>query len=182
MRHAVKGRKLKVTSSHKKALFSNLATSLLRQKRIKTTVAKAKELRTFVEKLITKAKRQDIAARRHVARFIHDRAVVKELFDEIIAKIGDRPGGYTRVVKLGSRRGDGADLALIELVDYNEGVIKTPKLKESKKAEQKVVEQKETKTESNEPLTEASDKSETLSKKTQKIEDITAEDQKEENK
>lgn len=174
MRHAVKGRKLKRTASHKKALLSNLATSLLRHKRIKTTVAKAKELRTFVEKLITKAKRQDIPARRYVARFIHDREVVKELFNEIIAKIGERPGGYTRVVKLGSRRGDGADLALIELVDYNEGIVRAPKQKETKEAESKVkeqpknVEKTETKAESTSEKVETVDKQNISEAETQK--------------
>lgn len=134
MRHAVKGRKLKRTASHKKALLTNLATALFRHKKIKTTVAKAKEARTFVEKLITKARRGDIPARRYVARFIKDREVIKELFNEIIVKIGERPGGYTRVVKLGSRRGDGADLAILELVDYNEGVAKEPKKKAERAA------------------------------------------------
>lgn len=132
MRHAVKGRKLKRTSSHKKALLINLATSLFRFKKIKTTVAKAKEARTFVEKLITKARKGDIPARRYIANFIKDREALKVLFNEIVPKVGDRPGGYTRVVKLGSRRGDGADLAVLELVDYNEGVVKAPKKEESK--------------------------------------------------
>lgn len=131
MRHAVKGRKLKRTAEHKKALLINLATALFKHKKIKTTVAKAKEARTFVEKLITKAKRGDIPARRYVARFIKDREAFKELFNEIVVKIGDRPGGYTRVVKLGHRRGDGADLAILELVDYNEGVAKEQKIKET---------------------------------------------------
>lgn len=146
MRHAVKGRKLKRTSSHKKALLVNLATSLFRFKKIKTTVAKAKEARTFVEKLITKARKNDIPARRYIASFIKDREVLKELFNEIVPKIGNRPGGYTRVVKLGARRGDGADLAILELVDYNEGVVKAPKKKETKAktiAQDQSTEQKE---------------------------------------
>lgn len=133
MRHAVKGRKLKRTASHKKALLVNLASALFKHKKIKTTVAKAKEARVFVEKLITKARKGDISARRYVASFIKDRNVVKELFNEIVLKIGERPGGYTRVVKLGSRRGDGADLAILELVDYNEGVVKEKKKEESSK-------------------------------------------------
>jgi len=135
MRHAVKGKKLKRTSSHKKALLTSLAVALFKYKKIKTTVAKAKEARIFVEKLITKARRGDIPARRYVARFIKDREVLKELFNEIVAKIGERPGGYTRVVKLGARKGDGADLAILELVDYNEGEVKAPKKKEEKVAE-----------------------------------------------
>lgn len=135
MRHAVKGRKLKRTSSHKKALLVNLATALFRHKKIKTTVAKAKEARIFVERLITKARKGDIPSRRYVARFIKDRDVLKELFNEIVAKVGERPGGYTRVVKLGARKGDGADLAILELVDYNEGEVKEQKKKEEKQAE-----------------------------------------------
>ncbi len=130
MRHAVKGRKLKRTSSHKKALLVNLATALFRHKKIKTTVAKAKEARSFVEHLITKARKGDIPARRYIARFIKDREILKELFNEIVVKVGERPGGYTRVVKIGSRRGDGADLAILELVDYNEGEVKATKKKE----------------------------------------------------
>ncbi|MFN4111016.1 MAG: 50S ribosomal protein L17 [Ignavibacteria bacterium] len=135
MRHAVKGKKLKRTSSHKKALLTSLAVALFKHKKIKTTVAKAKEARIFVERLITKARRGDIPARRYVARFIKDREVLKELFNEIVAKIGKRPGGYTRVVKIGARKGDGADLAILELVDYNEGEVKTPKKKDEKVAE-----------------------------------------------
>jgi len=133
MRHRVKGRKLKRTSEHRLATLRNLATSLLKHKKIKTTVAKAKELRTFVEPLITKAKVDSVASRRYVAAEIKDKSVVKELFTEIIPKIGDRPGGYTRIVKLGQRKGDGAELAIIELVDYS-GLVK-PKTEKKEKAE-----------------------------------------------
>lgn len=128
MIHARKGRKLKRTASHRKALLSALSTSLLRHKRIKTTLAKAKETRAVVEKLITRAKNavaketdgavKNIHARREVAKFIHDKAVVKSLFNEIAPKVGTRPGGYTRVIKLGQRLGDGAHVALLELVDF----------------------------------------------------------------
>ncbi|MBN1301313.1 MAG: 50S ribosomal protein L17 [Melioribacteraceae bacterium] len=119
MRHRVKGRKLGRTASHRSATLRALATSLLKHKKIKTTVAKAKETRSFVEPLITKAKADTLHARRFVSQFIKDKEVLKELFSEIIPKIGDRPGGYTRVVKLGTRVGDAADMAIIELVDYN---------------------------------------------------------------
>lgn len=133
MRHRKSGRKLKRTASHRKALLNALSTALLRSKRIKTTVAKAKETRMMVEKIITRAKNaiatQDVAkgvhARRQVARFINDRAVVKELFTEIAPKVVDRPGGYTRIIKLGQRRGDAAEVAILELVDFN--VLKSPK-------------------------------------------------------
>jgi len=180
MRHAVKGRKLKRTSEHKKALLVNLATALFKHKKIKTTVAKAKEARTFDEKLITKARKGDIPARRYVARYIKDREAFKELFNEIVVKVGDRAGGYTRVVKLGSRRGDGADLAILELVDYNEGVAKEQKKKETpvtqteketkeeEKSEVKEtnaqateeVQSSEEMTQSNEPQSETSDDTE----------------------
>lgn len=133
MRHRVKGRKLNRTASHRVATFRALATALLREKKIRTTVAKAKELRGFVEPLISRAKTDSVANRRNIARHIQDKIILKELFSEIIPKIGDRPGGYTRVVKLGRRQGDGAEMAIIELVDYND-VNSKPK---EKKAEVK---------------------------------------------
>ncbi len=129
MRHRVEGRKLNRTASHRKALLQTLATSLLRHKRIRTTEAKAKEASRFAEAIITRAKRAhlaeqagasaDVHARRIVARDIHDTDVVRELFTEIAPKVATRPGGYTRVVKLGQRLGDGARIAILELVDYN---------------------------------------------------------------
>lgn len=122
MRHNVKGRKLGRTASHRKATLISLITSLLKYKRIKTTLAKAKETRTFAEKMITKARKGDLNAKKQVIDVIKDKEVVKELFSEIIPKIGERPGGYTRVVKLGHRNGDAAQMAIIELVDYNEVV------------------------------------------------------------
>lgn len=136
MRHRVKGRKLGRTAAHREATLRALATALLRHKKIKTTVAKAKELRTYVEPLITKAKVDSVANRRHVARFIKDKEIVKELFGEIVEKIGDRPGGYTRIVKLGQRKGDAAEMAIVELVDYSD-VAAEPKPKKVKKAEMK---------------------------------------------
>lgn len=120
MRHRVRGRKFNRTASHRAALMNSLATSLLKHKRIKTTLAKAKETRGFVEALITKARKNDLHARRQIMSVVNDKEVVKELFAEIVPKIGDRPGGYTRVIKLGNRLGDAASMALIELVDYND--------------------------------------------------------------
>lgn len=143
MRHRVKGRKLKRTASHRTATLRSLATSVLKHKRIKTTLAKAKEARTFVEKLITKAKRNDLHSKRLVASEIKDKEVVKELFAEIVPKIGDRPGGYTRVVKLGHRDGDAAQMAILELVDYNEVANKKAeerKEKREQKAQEKAAE------------------------------------------
>lgn len=120
MRHRVRGRKFNRTASHRAALMNSLATSLLKHKRIKTTLEKAKETRGFVEALITKARKNDLHARRQIMSVVNDKEVVKELFAEIVPKIGDRPGGYTRVIKLGNRLGDAASMALIELVDYND--------------------------------------------------------------
>lgn len=159
MRHRVKGRKLGRTSAHREATLRLLATSLLKHKKIRTTVAKAKELRTYIEPLITKAKNDTVANRRHVARFIKDKEIVKELFSEIVEKIGDRPGGYTRVVKLGQRRGDAAEMAIIELVDYSDVVEEKPKKSKAKAVEPEEVTQ-EVETFAEEPESEA-DTSET---------------------
>ncbi|HLA40643.1 MAG TPA: 50S ribosomal protein L17 [Candidatus Glassbacteria bacterium] len=116
MRHKKKGRALNRTQSHRRSLLSNLITSLFQHERIRTTTAKAKEARPLAEKLITFAKRGDLHARRQVLRFIHDKEVVVKLFDKISARFKDRPGGYTRVLKLGNRYGDNADMAFLELV------------------------------------------------------------------
>jgi large subunit ribosomal protein L17 len=117
MRHRKKGRGLSRTVSHKKATMRNMATSLFRHERIETTTAKAKELRPFAERLITLGKRGDLHARRLAGRSIADRQVLGKLFDDIGPRFTERPGGYTRILKLGNRRGDAAEMALIELVD-----------------------------------------------------------------
>ncbi len=117
MRHRNKGRTLSRTASHKKATMRNMATSLFRHERIETTTAKAKELRPFAERLITLGKRGDLHARRLAGRLIADREVLGKLFDDIGPRFNERPGGYTRILKLGNRRGDAAEMALIELVD-----------------------------------------------------------------
>lgn len=117
MRHGIAGRKFSRTSSHRKAMFANLATSLLEHGQIKTTVAKAKDLRRVVEPIITKAKKGDLAARREVMKTIQNKAVVQKLFDEIAPAFATRPGGYTRVLKAGFRQGDAADMAIIELTE-----------------------------------------------------------------
>ena len=133
MRHGVKGRKLGRTASHRAATLNGLATSLILHKRIKTTEAKAKEARRFVEPIITRAKRSlaiqgedapavasRIHARREIGRVIKDEAAIKALFTEIAPRVEGRAGGYTRVVKLGYRHGDNAEMAVLELVDWNE--------------------------------------------------------------
>ena len=116
MRHRAKGRQLSRTSTHKRAMLNNMATSLFEHGRVVTTEAKAKELRPFAEKLITLARRGDLHARRLVSQKIHDRAALAKLFAEIGPRFASRPGGYTRILKLGHRPGDGADVARIELL------------------------------------------------------------------
>lgn len=120
MRHKVKGRKLGRTKSHRAATLRALSVALIKEHRIVTTLPKAKELRTFVEPLITRAKEDTSHNRRQVFSKLNDKEAVSSLFDEIAKRVGDRPGGYTRVIKMGSRSGDAADMAVIELVDYND--------------------------------------------------------------
>ncbi len=118
MRHRVRGRKLGRTTAHRKALFRNQLTALFTHERIITTVAKAKELRPIAERMVTLARTGTLPARRRVLTMVPDKIVVRRLFDEIAPRFMDRNGGYTRIVRLGNRRGDGAELALIEFVDY----------------------------------------------------------------
>ena len=120
MRHGDKINNLGRTASHRKALLSNLAIQLIAHKRIVTTLAKAKSLRTYVEPLITKAKDNTTHQRRVVFSYLQDKEAVTTLFGDIATKVAGRPGGYTRIIKLGTRVGDNAETALIELVDYNE--------------------------------------------------------------
>jgi len=127
MRHNKKFNHLGRTASHRASLLSNMASSLIMHKRITTTLAKAKALKKYVEPLITRSKSDTTTSRRVVFRYLQDKYAVKELFGEVAAKVGDRPGGYTRVIKLGTRRGDAAEIAFIELVDFDENMAKTPK-------------------------------------------------------
>ena len=117
MRHRKKGRNLSRTASHRRAVLRNLATSLFLHERIETTEAKAKELRPYAERLISRARKNDLHSRRLVARKIADREVLGKLFSDIAPRYAERPGGYTRILKLGHRKGDAAEMALIELVD-----------------------------------------------------------------
>lgn len=120
MRHGKKINHLSRKSAHRKAMLSNMANSLIEHKRINTTVAKAKALKTFVEPLITKAKTDNTHNRRIVFSYLKSKYAVAELFREVAAKVGDRPGGYTRIIKTGTRLGDNAEMCMIELVDFNE--------------------------------------------------------------
>ena len=124
MRHNKKFNHLGRTASHRSAMLSNMACSLIKHKRITTTVAKAKALKKFVEPLITKAKDDTTNSRRVVFSNLQDKYAVTELFKEISVKIADRPGGYTRIIKTGNRLGDNAEMCFIELVDYNENMAK----------------------------------------------------------
>ncbi len=123
MRHNKKVNHLGRKSAHRKAMLANMASSLIQHKRISTTLAKAKALRMYVEPLITKAKSDTTHSRRVVFSYLQDKEAVSELFREISAKIADRPGGYTRILKTGTRLGDNAEMCIMELVDYNEAML-----------------------------------------------------------
>ena len=131
MRHGKKVAHLGRTNTHRKAMLANMASSLIEHKRINTTVAKAKALKQFVEPLVTRSKEDTTHNRRIVFRALRNKYAVTELFRIVSEKVGDRPGGYTRIIKLGNRLGDNADMALIELVDFNE-VYETDKPKKKK--------------------------------------------------
>jgi len=135
MRHRKGFNHLSRTSSHRRAMLANMASSLIIHKRITTTTAKAKALRTYVEPLITRSKDDTTHSRRVVFSYLQDKNAVTELFRDVAAKVGDRPGGYTRILKIGNRQGDNADMCVIELVDYNEAMLGTeePKQKTSRR-------------------------------------------------
>lgn len=123
MRHGKTHNHLGRTSSHRKSMLSNMAGSLIVHKRITTTLAKAKELRKYVEPLISKSKEDNTHSRRVVFSYLKSKEVVKELFGPVAQKVGDRPGGYTRILKLANRKGDNAEVGIIELVDFNEAML-----------------------------------------------------------
>ncbi|AFK01641.1 50S ribosomal protein L17 [Emticicia oligotrophica DSM 17448] len=132
MRHGNKINHLGRTHSHRDALLKNMAISLIQNKRIETTLAKAKELRKYVEPLITKSKNDSTHSRRTVFSYLQDKEAIKTLFGEIAEKVANRNGGYTRIIKLGTRFGDNAEVALIELVDYNEALLTSVEEKSTK--------------------------------------------------
>jgi len=127
MRHGKKFNHLGRTADHRRAMLANMAISLIMHKRITTTLAKAKALKKYVEPLITRSKDDSTNSRRVVFSYLQNKEALKELFGVVAQKVGDRPGGYTRIIKLGSRQGDAADIAFIELVDFDENMLKTPK-------------------------------------------------------
>lgn len=132
MRHGCKVNHLSRKAAHRSSMLSNMATSLIKQKRIETTLAKAKALRKYVEPLINKSKEDSTHQRRIVFAHLRDKEAVTELFREVSQKIANRPGGYTRILKLGRRWGDGAEMAMMELVDYNENMLKEATTKKTK--------------------------------------------------
>ena len=143
MRHNKKFNHLSRTASHRAAMLSNMACSLIKHKRITTTLAKAKALKMYVEPLITKSKNDSTNSRRVVFSYLQDKYAVTELFQVVAAKVGDRPGGYTRIIKTGFRASDAAEMCFIELVDFNDNMAKTEKkakrTRRSKKATEEVV-------------------------------------------
>ena len=143
MRHNKNFNHLGRQAGHRKAMLSNMAVSLIIHKRIQTTVAKAKAVQKFIEPLVTKSKEDSTHSRRVVFSYLKQKEAVTELFRTVAPKIADRPGGYTRVLKTGFRQGDGADMALIELVDFNEAALaaaKKPAKKTTRRSSQKAVE------------------------------------------
>jgi large subunit ribosomal protein L17 len=132
MRHNNKNNNLGRKSAHRKAMFSNMASSLILHKRIKTTTAKAKALRVFIEPILTKSKEDSTHARRLAFTYLQDKDAVTTLFREVSPKINDRPGGYTRILKIGTRSGDAADMCYIELVDFNDAMLATAVAGETK--------------------------------------------------
>ena len=127
MRHNKKFNHLSRTADHRRAMLANMAISLIMHKRITTTLAKAKALKKYVEPLITRSKDDSTNSRRVVFSYLQNKEALKELFGAVAQKVGDRPGGYTRIIKLGTRQGDAADVCFIELVDFDENMLKTPK-------------------------------------------------------
>jgi large subunit ribosomal protein L17 len=161
MRHGKKVNHLSRQSGHRKAMLANMACSLIEHKRINTTVAKAKALKQFVEPLVTKSKEDTTHNRRVVFSYLRNKYAVTELFREVAAKVGDRPGGYTRIIKLGNRLGDNADMAMIELVDFNtiygaakKEAKKTTRRGRAKKADAPVAEAPATESNENSDATE----------------------------
>ena len=156
MRHNKKFNHLGRTASHRNAMLANMATSLImsEHKRITTTLAKAKALKKFVEPMITRAKNDTTTSRRVVFRYLQNKYAVKELFGAVAEKVGNRPGGYTRIIKLGTRQGDAAEIAFIELVDFDENMAKTSKAAAKKTRRSRKAKAEETPAEAA-PATEA---------------------------
>lgn len=176
MRHNKKFNHLGRKKAHRESMLANMAVSLIMHKRIQTTVAKAKALRTYVEPLITKSKDDTTHSRRVVFSYIQDKFAVTELFRDVAAKVGDRPGGYTRILKTGTRYGDAADMCYIELVDFNEVLLKDSQEKSEKKSTRR---KRSTKKSTDTPTIEApkAEKIEEVLKVEDNVQDLIANDQ-----
>ncbi|RYM32487.1 50S ribosomal protein L17 [Brumimicrobium glaciale] len=134
MRHGKKNNSLSRTSAHRKAMLSNMACSLIEHKRINTTVAKAKALRVYIEPLLTKSKTDSTHSRRIVFKYLQSKEATTELFREVAPKIADRPGGYLRIIRIGNRLGDNAEMCMVELVDFNDLMTKEPAEKKTRRS------------------------------------------------
>lgn len=134
MRHGKKNNSLSRTSAHRKAMLSNMACSLIEHKRINTTVAKAKALRVYIEPLLTKSKTDSTHSRRIVFKYLQSKEATTELFREVAPKIAERPGGYLRIIRIGNRLGDNAEMCMVELVDFNDLMTKEPKEKKTRRS------------------------------------------------
>jgi large subunit ribosomal protein L17 len=179
MRHRKKFNHLSRTSAHRKAMLSNMASSLIIHKRIKTTVAKAKALRMYVEPLINKSKTDNTHSRRIVFSHLQNKEAVSELFREISEKVANRPGGYTRILKLGNRQGDAAEVCYIELVDYNENMLSETSGAAKKSTRRSRRGGKKSTAETAAPVAEAAEKAPESAKEEPKADDA-AEEKKEE--
>jgi len=179
MRHRKKFNHLSRTSAHRKAMLSNMASSLIIHKRIKTTVAKAKALRMYVEPLINKSKTDNTHSRRIVFSHLQNKEAVSELFREISEKVANRPGGYTRILKLGNRQGDAAEVCYIELVDYNENMLSETSGAAKKSTRRSRRGSKKSTVETAAPVAEAAEKAPEAAKEEPKADDA-AEEKKEE--
>jgi large subunit ribosomal protein L17 len=179
MRHGKKINHLSRTAPHRRAMLSNMASSLIQNKRITTTVAKAKALRKYVEPLLTKSKEDTTHSRRVVFSYLNDKESVRTLFDEVAQKIAERPGGYTRILKTGNRLGDNADMCIIELVDYNELMLETKTAKKTRRSRRgggsksgDAAETTATKKEDKKKVTEAKAEEADASVETAEVEDV----------
>ena len=169
MSHGKKFNHLGRTADHRRAMLANMAISLIMHKRITTTLAKAKALKKYVEPLITRSKDDSTNSRRVVFSYLQNKEALKELFGPVAQKVGDRPGGYTRIIKLGSRQGDAADIAFIELVDFDENMLKTPKAEKKTRRSRKAAPKAEA------PVEEAPKAEEAVAEEAPKAEEAKAE-------
>ncbi len=177
MRHSRAFNHLARTSSHRKSMMANMASSLILHKRITTTVAKAKALKTYVEPLITKSKEDSTHSRRVVFSYLKDKTAVSELFREISVKVAERPGGYTRILRTGNRIGDNAEMCILELVDYNELMLGGGDTAKSKTGRRRRLSKKKTETPPVKEKVKATDKSEEFTEDTEATsEEVTSEE------